>query len=641
MSLYSLKMRASKNTDGQSEHISGAEKILQEKELSANMEALLMRALHHAKGEADFVNMKIEALQPDELEYIEALPVSTIPVETAAEGRQIILNYLKKLGLENGKEIMLKFRETYPMRGAMLLDATSLERLEPDTNRGLRATYMDAEHAAGSNPSNCKNHFQEALVLASKVVHAPHILAEICISDDPDYVTGYIAAKDIGYVRITKLKEPGSGDGGRIFLYRGPKDRISACIHYLEQQHVLVQHVPTSIKMQTNVPDSWSIIREQLAVKKREHLYRKMTELSSAQADHVICQGRDHLLLASNNYLGLIEHPKVKQAAKAAIDRYGCGSGGSRLTTGTLPLHRRLEMKLADFHQTEAALLFNTGYMANVGILSALGQKGMIIFSDELNHASIIDGCRLSRAKTVIYRHNDMEDLQKKIAACAPCQGMIVSDAVFSMEGDIANLPVILEISRKYHLLTMVDEAHSLGVIGQSGHGICEYFRLQEKPDILMGTLSKSLASEGGYACGSQLLIEYLQNAARSFIFSTSQSPAVLASAEMALEILRESPELVGRLQKNRQVFCEALSSAGIAASSRTAIIPVVIGDEQTAVEIGKKLASNGILVSAIRYPTVPKGTARLRIAISAAHKPDELIRAAKTMAKIIKQRQR
>lgn len=631
MALYSLKMRAEKSA-GKREHVSGAEKILQEEELPEHLAALLSRALHHAKGRADFVNFKVESIAPEAVEHLPALPVSTVEVETPAEGRRVIIDALEKLGLKNGEAILAKFSETYGMRGAMLLDADTLERLEPDAERGLRATYMDAERAA-KGASDCKNHFAEAVVLATKVVHAPHIVAEICVSDDPDYVTGYVAAQSFGYRRITKLKEAGSPDGGRIFLYRGPRDGIAETIRYLEKQCVLVRGVPDSPAGNVRPQGMEEMLAEQLAAKKERHLCRAMHEIDSAQAAHVTMDGAEKLLLASNNYLGLVDHPRLKRAAQEAVERYGCGSGGSRLTTGTLPLHTKLEEELAAFKGMEAALLFNTGYMANVGILSALGQKGAVFFSDELNHASIIDGCRLSRAKTVVYRHSDMKDLEEKLAAHADCPGVIVSDAVFSMDGDIADLPRILELARKYHVWSMVDEAHSTGVIGGTGRGICEHFHLREKPDVLMGTLSKALASEGGYVCGSRLLIDYLKNTARSFIFSTSQSPANLAAASAALQLLQEEPGRCARLQENVRVFCAALAEHGVEARSETAIVPLIVGEEALAVKIAKDLERQGILVSAIRYPTVAKGAARLRVALAATHTEEELKSAAARIA--------
>ena len=327
-----------------------------------------------------------------------------------------------------------------------------------------------------------------------------------------------------------------------------------------------------------------------------------------------------HLMLASNDYLGLIDHPEVKEAAKEAINIYGVGSGGSRLTTGTLPLHNQLETALASFKHTEKALIFNTGYMANVGIISALGIKDSIIFSDELNHASIIDGCRLSHAKTVVYKHNDIKDLAEKLQEHAGCQGLIVTDAVFSMGGDIAPLPDIMALAEQYHVLTMVDEAHATGVIGATGRG----------------TLSKALAAEGGYVCGSQLLIDYLRNTARSYIFSTSLSPAVLAAATKALELLENQPSMVHQLQENTRIFCKTLQQEGLEAHSDTAIVPIVLHDEELALRAAEELNRQNIFISPIRYPTVSKGQAMLRAALMATHTPEELCQAAHTIGQTI-----
>ena len=646
MSIYSLKMRASKHTGSIQEHVSGAEKILPQQELPQQMEALLSRALHHAKGKADFINLKIEAVAPENLQYIEALPVSTHEAATPAEGRQFMCQIMTELGLTPDKcqKILELFQATYGMRGAMLLDVDTLERLEPDQQRGIRATYMDSIAPKGEAKAICdgKNHFQEALVLASKVLSAPNIIGELCMSDDPDYITGYIATRDKGYIRITQLKEMGCPDGGRIFLYRGPKSQVEDCIQYLQEQRVLVKNVPSNpYGNNTPKPKSasdkpWQTFQDILAQKKNQQLYRNTKEISSAQAAHIIYQGQNQLMLASNDYLGLIDHPEVKEAAKEAINIYGVGSGGSRLTTGTLPLHNQLETALASFKHTEKALLFNTGYMANVGIISALGIKDSIIFSDELNHASIIDGCRLSHAKTVVYKHNDMKDLAKKLQEHAGCQGLIVTDAVFSMGGDIAPLPDIMALAEQYHVLTMVDEAHATGVIGATGRGIAEHFGLKRQPDVLMGTLSKALAAEGGYVCGSQLLIDYLRNTARSYIFSTSLSPAVLAAATKALELLENQPSMVHQLQENTRIFCKTLQQEGIEAHSDTAIVPIVLHDEELSLRVAEELNRQNIFISPIRYPTVPKGQAMLRAALMATHTPEELCQAAHTIGQTI-----
>lgn len=646
MSIYSLKMRASKHIGSIQEHVSGAEKILPQQELPQQMEALLSRALHHAKGKADFINLKIEAVAPENLKYIEALPVSTHEAATPADGRQFMCQIMAELGLTPDKcqKILELFQATYGMRGAMLLDVDTLERLEPDQQRGIRATYMDSIAPKGEAKAICdgKNHFQEALVLASKVLSAPNIIGELCMSDDPDYITGYIATRDKGYIRITQLKEMGCPDGGRIFLYRGPKSQVEDCIQYLQEQRVLVKNVPSNPyanntpKPKSTSDKPWQIFQDILAQKKSQQLYRNTKEISSAQAAHIIYQGQNQLMLASNDYLGLIDHPEVKEAAKEAINIYGVGSGGSRLTTGTLPLHNQLESALASFKHTEKALIFNTGYMANVGIISALGIKDSIIFSDELNHASIIDGCRLSHAKTVVYKHNDMKDLAEKLQEHAGCQGLIVTDAVFSMGGDIAPLPDIMALAEQYHVLTMVDEAHATGVIGATGRGIVEHFGLKRQPDVLMGTLSKALAAEGGYVCGSQLLIDYLRNTARSYIFSTSLSPAVLAAATKALELLENQPSMVHQLQENTRIFCKTLQQEGIEAHSDTAIVPIVLHDEELALRVAEELNRQNIFISPIRYPTVPKGQAMLRAALMATHTPEELRQAAHTIGQTI-----
>ena len=646
MSIYSLKMRASKHTGSIQEHVSGAEKILPQQELPQQMEALLSRALHHAKGKADFINLKIEAISSENLQYIEALPVSTHEAATPAEGRQFMCQIMTELGLAPDKcqKILELFQATYGMRGAMLLDVDTLERLEPDQQRGIRATYMDSIAPKGEAKAICdgKNHFQEALVLASKVLSAPNIIGELCMSDDPDYTTGYIATRDKGYIRITQLKEMGCPDGGRIFLYRGPKSQVEDCIQYLQEQRVLVKNVPSNPyanntpKPKSTSDKPWQIFEDILAQKKNQQLYRNTKEISSAQAAHIIYQGQNQLMLASNDYLGLIDHSEVKEAAKESIHIYGVGSGGSRLTTGTLPLHNQLETALASFKHTEKALIFNTGYMANVGIISALGIKDSIIFSDELNHASIIDGCRLSHAKTVVYKHNDMKDLAEKLQAHAGCQGLIVTDAVFSMGGDIAPLPDIMALAEQYHVLTMVDEAHATGVIGATGRGIAEYFGLKRQPDVLMGTLSKALAAEGGYVCGSQLLIDYLRNTARSYIFSTSLSPAVLAAATKALELLENQPSMVHQLQENTRIFCKTLQQEGIEAHSDTAIVPIVLHDEELALCVAEELNRQNIFISPIRYPTVPKGQAMLRAALMATHTPEELCQAAHAIGQTI-----
>lgn len=628
MPLYSLKMRAAKGDL----HVSGAERILEQADISEAVSALTERALHHGLGRADFINVKMEEVHPEQLEYLNALPVSKRPAKTVAETYNIMRSMLCELGLaEKANELIELLRHNHPMRGAVLYDIATSKRLEPDKERGIRVTYMDAAGAASN--SSCKNHFREAIVLATKVVHAPGIIAELCLSDDPDYLVGYLASLKHGYVRLMPMKEMGNPHGGRVFIFDSTKAKAEDTIHYLEKQRVIVCGLP--IEKPAN-PDPQQLFADELKKLKDQSLYRSMRTMDSEQSKYVEMQGRKILMLASNSYLDLAADARVKQAAADAALKWGAGSGGSRLTTGNTALHEALESKLAQFKGTEAALVFNTGYMANVGIISALCNSECVIFSDEYNHASIIDGCRLAKSKIVVYKHNDMQDLEAKILATPCSRGLIVSDAVFSMDGDIVDLPALVALGKKYHLLTMIDEAHATGVIGKTGHGTVEHFGNVAKPDILMGTLSKSLGAEGGYACSSKIIIEYLKNKARSFIFATSQAPATLAAALRAIEVLEAEPQRAQALQHNVEFFLKALHNEGVEAASPTAIIPIIIGDEAIALQVADELLANGVLAPAIRYPTVAKGTARLRIALMATHTEAELTHTAQLIGAAI-----
>ena len=603
--LFSLKMRASRA----GAHISGAERIVPRAAVPHLAAVMAERALSHSKGTPDFINIKVESA-PEPL-CIKALKVTTHPAGTPEEGWAVARKLLAADGIERIDEIVALFRETYGMRGAMLLDADTLERLEPDPARGVRATFMDEEGSAGRVFSAEKNHFAEALVLATKVANAPGIVGEICMSDDPDYVTGYVSSRRIGYARITCLKEKGDPAGGRIFLYRGSHEKVSETIDFLQRRCVLVDDVPPKPQETRASVQECSSPTEDLA-----------RELEAIRAAGLGRRVRERPLglknFADNDYLGLADDPRLKAAAQEAIERYGAGSGAARLITGTLPPHVALERHLARFKGTEDALVWATGYMANVGTISAIVGKGDAVFSDELNHASIVDGCRLSKADIFIYRHNDMDDLAAKIAEAGPRRRRLaVSDAVFSMDGDILDLPRFLEICGVNGVLSMIDEAHATGVMGATGRGLCEHFGTGH-PDILMGTLSKALGSEGGYVCASRTVCDYLRNKSRAFIFSTAHNPGSAAAADAALTILEEHPELAPRVRERAQRFVAALAAQGIAARTESAIVPILVGDERRAVAMAAKLEARGFLVPAIRYPTVAKGAARLRVSVSA-----------------------
>lgn len=616
MKLYSVKMRASKNNS----HISGAEKIIGKPALAAAVTAMTKRALEHSLGEADFINLKIEAAAKEDITVLPALPVSSCKSDTVDGSIKVIEAKLRELDISDPQKIISLLQNCCHMRGAILYDIYTGTRMEPDPIRGVRVTYMDS--CLDTQSIINKNHFYEALVLATKVAHAPGMVAELCISDDPNYTTGYLASLKHGYLRLAPVKKYGSSHGGRIFIFDSSKTSVGRLIDYLEKAKILVSGIDTSYFPKQSVTEYAQCSLAQL---KKQQLYRTMTVIDTPQNKNITVQQKPLLLFSSNDYLDLANHPDVKQAAAAAALAWGAGTGGSRLTTGTNGLNTLLETKLAEFKGTEAALLFNTGYTANLGVISALADKDTVIFSDEYNHASIIDGCRLSKGTTVIYKHNDMADLEAKIKNTAFSKGIIVSDSVFSMDGDIVNLPAITALAKKYTLFTIIDEAHATGVIGQTGRGAVEYYGHTCHPDLIVGTLSKALGSEGGFVCGSRLIIDYLANKARSFIFSTSQNPAAIGAALKSLELITASCEPVRSLQHNVSYFKQALSGAGIKTTGETAVIPVIIGNEQTALQIAAELYAAGFMVSAIRYPTVPEKTARLRIALMSSHTEQEL----------------
>ncbi len=371
-------------------------------------------------------------------------------------------------------------------------------------------------------------------------------------------------------------------------------------------------------------------LEEELAYLQEHHLYRRLNRMDDSQAARTVVNGKQCLLLSSNNYLGLTEHPEVKAAAREAVTRWGTGAGGSRLTTGNLRLHEEMEKTIARFKKTEAAIVFNTGYMANLGAITALAGKDDLILSDELNHASIIDGCRLSRAKIKIFPHKDTRALEKLLQqARGYRQRLIVTDGVFSMDGDLAPLPRLVELAEKYHALLMVDDAHATGVLGRRGAGTADHFNLKDKIHIQMGTLSKAVGSAGGYIAGSRKLIDYLRNKARSFIFSTALPPAVIAAATTALRVIEENPQIRENLWANARYLRSGLKQMGYSIlAEESPIIPIFIGDADKTMKMAEKLFALGVFAPGIRPPTVPPGTSRIRVTVMATHTREDLDRA-------------
>jgi 8-amino-7-oxononanoate synthase len=372
------------------------------------------------------------------------------------------------------------------------------------------------------------------------------------------------------------------------------------------------------------------VLQDRLEELKRLGLHRCLRLISGGQKSVVTMDGKEVVLLSSNNYLDLANHPEVKRAAAEALEAYGCGAGASRLISGTMELHALLEKKLAEFKGTEAALVFGSGYHANLGCIPALVGTGDTILSDELNHASIIDGCRLSGARTRVFGHRNMGHLEELLASAPPTgQRLIVTDSVFSMDGDVAPLKEIATLAREHRAWVMVDEAHATGMFGPTGAGVVEELGLGGQIEIQMGTLGKALGSFGAYVAGSRVLIEWLINRARSFIYSTALPPPVLAAALAALRIVKNEPERRGRLWRNASFLKQGLSDLGYRlGETASPILPVIVGKEDATMALCAALLKRGVFAHGIRPPTVPEGTARLRVAPTATHTEEELKRA-------------
>jgi glycine C-acetyltransferase/8-amino-7-oxononanoate synthase len=339
------------------------------------------------------------------------------------------------------------------------------------------------------------------------------------------------------------------------------------------------------------------------------------------------------LLLCSNNYLGLADHPRVREAAAEAAMRYGAGSGASRLISGNMTIHRRLEEQLAEFKRAEACLLFGSGFLANAGVVAALARRGDVVFSDALNHASIIDGCRLSRAETFVYDHCDMDHLEWGLRQAAGRGALIVTDGVFSMDGDEAPLGRIVELAQRHDARVMVDEAHGTGCVGPGGRGLVAREGLEDDVDVIVGTLGKALGSYGAYVLCDETMAKYLINTARTLIFSTALPPPAVAAAIAALELLREQPRRVEKLQRNAVVLRETLREAGMPVPvGETPIVPLIVGEANAAMAACERALERGVFAQAIRPPTVPEGSSRLRLAVMASHTKSELREAAQVL---------
>jgi glycine C-acetyltransferase len=377
--------------------------------------------------------------------------------------------------------------------------------------------------------------------------------------------------------------------------------------------------------------DPLAYLHDQIESWKSEGTYQRLRVLESESAAESRFDGREVINLASNNYLGLTTHPKLREAALAAVRKYGVGSGAVRTISGTMRLHMDLEERIAAFKHVEACVVFQSGFAANAGTVAAILTPEDHIVSDELNHASIIDGCRLSRAKIHVFPHKDVAAAERLLAELddAPGRKLLISDGVFSMDGDIGPLPGLLEAAERHGAVMMVDDAHASGVLGRNGRGTIDHFGLHGRVHVQVGTLSKAIGVLGGYVCGSRDLIEFLYHRARPFLFSTSHPPAVAAACLAAFDVLEQEPERIDALWENTRYFKKGLTAAGFNTGiSETPITPVIVGEAKLAHELSRELFREGVLATGIGFPTVAKGKARVRTIVTSTHTRAELDRA-------------
>jgi glycine C-acetyltransferase len=386
-----------------------------------------------------------------------------------------------------------------------------------------------------------------------------------------------------------------------------------------------------------------SYLSDQLAELKNKGTYFRLRVLEDEQAPECTFDGKRVINLASNNYLGLTTHPKLRDAALEATRRFGVGSGAVRTIAGTMKVHMELEEKIARFKNVEASVVFQSGFTANAGTVSAVLGKEDFIISDELNHASIIDGARLSRAKILVFRHKDVEHAEEQLKSVAkePGRKLLITDGVFSMDGDIAPLPALCDLAEKYGAIMMVDDAHASGVLGKNGRGTIDHFGVHGRVDIQVGTLSKAIGALGGYVCGTRDLIEFLYHRGRPFLFSTSHPPSVAATCIAAFQVLEQEPERIQRLWENTRYFKQQLGSLGFdiggrnTPNSETPITPIITGEGRLAMEFSRELFKEGVMATGIAFPTVPEGKARIRTIMSATHTRQELDKALEVLDRV------
>ena len=623
---WSVRMRATGTLDGEPYHVSGAESLVAPGMIEQTVAGLTQRALapgHTVKARQVRVSLDQLDVKPT---VIPALPTELKECPDPVAARQYFVDVLSRF-VPHPAEALRVLTEGPTMRGAAMVEAGTGRRLEADPLRGVRVTkFGDLTESAPGTSLAHKKHHHEAVLLASKVAAAPGVLAELCISDDPHYTRGYVCADGV-YTTVTNVKADGDPNGGRVILVDTTRADPTTITAWLENHPVLIGPATASGPKATSWHDH---LCGRLNAWRAAGLERRPRTFCSAQDPDAITTDGPALLFSSSDYLGLSTEPKVQQAMMNTVRRLGSSSGGSRLTTGTSVAHHQAEHEIAAWLRYPQAVFMASGYQANIATIQLLADPHVTVISDAENHASLIDGCRLARARTVVVPHADLDAIDTALDRVTTDRALVLTEGVYSMGGDVTAVGELVEIAHRHGALVVVDDAHGIGTVGPTGRGATEGLSASQRPDVLLGTASKALGVEGGFACVDETLAALMRNCARGYVFSSAPSPVIAAAVATSVQYLRTETTRVRRLQANVAQARHLLAEAGLippsAAHDRGPIIRVPVGSESRAVAAQEALARRGLMVGAIRYPAVAKGDAILRICLTARH-TDEHIR--------------
>ncbi|WCC81152.1 aminotransferase class I/II-fold pyridoxal phosphate-dependent enzyme [Cutibacterium equinum] len=615
-------MHATGTRDDQPYHVSGAETLVPADMIGQTVEGLTHRALspdHTVKARQ--VRLSVDQLDVEPT-VVPALPTDLIECPDVDSARRHFREVLARF-VPNPDEILGILTAAPTMRGAAMVEVGSGRRLETDPLRGVRVTrFGDLTDSAPGTTLAHKKHRHEAVLLASKVAGAPGVCAELCISDDPHYTRGYVCLDGV-YTTVTNVKADGDPNGGRVILVDTSCADPVLITDWLENHPVLIG--PATHPSRTRVNASWhDHIHARLDSWQASGLERHPRTFASPQLPDAVTTDGPTLLFSSSDYLGMSTEPLVQQAMINTVGQLGCSSGGSRLTTGTSVAHRQAEHEIATWLGYQQAVLMASGYQANIAILQLLAGPDVTVISDADNHASLIDGCRLARARTVIVPHQDIEAVDAALEDVTTERTIVLTEGVYSMGGDLAPVADLVRIAHRHGALAIVDDAHGIGTIGPTGRGVTEGLPQDLRPDVLLGTASKALGVEGGFVCADDTLATLIRQCARGYVFSSAPSPAIAAGVAASVHHLRTDVSRVRRLQatvaRARRDLYEAGLISAPASHDLGPILRVPVGAEERAVEAQEELARRGLIVGAIRYPAVPRGEAILRVCLNAGH---------------------